>query len=242
MGESEIPELSGEAEEEPTSQLPLAVLWGLCLPPPRASCPRPGGPWLTRRHLLPWGSRRSPERARHSPEATQHAGAGLQSERASGRTRDGPGGALREWPVPPAWAGLPAAPAAALGANTGFSAPQVRLWSGGDKALACSTPPSVWTPGEGGGPMGAAWSAVVWAPVAWSGTGRQAGTGHPTGERAQLPTCRAPRPPPTGSASLVTRLPSLSPPAQLTQPKPGAFVQRLHPPWPSVLTCRRQSH
>lgn len=39
VGESEIPELPGEAEEEPASQLPLAVLWGLYLPPPCASCP-----------------------------------------------------------------------------------------------------------------------------------------------------------------------------------------------------------
>lgn len=116
-----------------------------------------------------------------------------------------------------------------------FRAPQVRLWSEGDKGLAGSAPPSVWTPGEGGGPMGAARSAAVWAPVAWSGTGRRVGTGCPTGERAQLPACGGPRPPPTHRLCLPRPpAPRLGPPAQLAQPKPGACVQRLFPPWPDL--------
>lgn len=108
------------------------------------------------------------------------------------------------------------------------------------KALACSAPPSVWTPGDRGGPMGAAWSAAVWAPWPGAVPVGELEQAAPWGSRPSFPPAGARGPPPTGSASLVPGHPSLSPPAPLTQPKPGAFVQRLHPPWLSVLTCRTQ--
>lgn len=76
VGESKIPELPREAEEDPTLQLPLAGLSGTVAVPTLyflAPTP-PRGLQLTRvrvGHLWPSATHHSPERARNLPSAIQ---------------------------------------------------------------------------------------------------------------------------------------------------------------------------
>lgn len=204
----------------------------LCFLPPLP----PRGPWLTRRHLLLRASHRSPERARHSPEATQHAGAGRRADGA------GEPGTVQAEPCVSGlgrrlgWAFLP--PRQLL-----FRAPQVRLWSEGDKGLAGSAPPSVWTPGEGGGPMGAARSALcghLWPGAVPVGELEQAAP-RESGPSFLPAGARGPHPP-TGSASLGPLPPAWarqpSSPSQNQAPVSRGFSL---PGLTCVLTCRLQS-
>lgn len=209
VGESRIPELSGETEQGPALQLPLAELWEARQPPPCASCPprprealsclavgRAGAPAVWETSQLPREDGTCPGPTQHSARLQEGVSEGVRVGPTERGVRRGP------QKRPSEGGGRPSChPPAELGGKQQlpcrFGGRRERPWPEGsfllcgrgiEEAQAC----------------GALRAASVWAP--W-----RVGARSPTGDPACLPACSGPRPRPPA-------LPSASPDPRLSPP------------------------